>query len=315
MRKWTYLVAALLMSGTAATFTSCIDTEEPAGITDLRGAKADLLRAKAAYQTALANEKQADADFRLVQVERQKIELEIDKLRQDMIAAENEWKKDSLKARRDTLAANLEIKLVEMQEKKAWADYEFQKALEEIDAALITMKDNIYGQKISYYRVLLSGGTLYKEDGTVLNTISDANSALSVLESAENTLIQKQILMTKFLSETATYEADLTADLAEEKAILEIQQGLLDDLNEIEKAKDLPALNQQLADKRNDLAALDTEEADKLKEVLDLRAKSSTAQELADLRAKLITPDEYIVKTAAGTSETRYEDLQNYCSS
>ena len=32
MRKWTYLVAALLMSGTAATFTSCIDNEEPAGI-------------------------------------------------------------------------------------------------------------------------------------------------------------------------------------------------------------------------------------------------------------------------------------------
>ena len=28
MRKWTYLVAALLMSGATATFTSCIDTEE-----------------------------------------------------------------------------------------------------------------------------------------------------------------------------------------------------------------------------------------------------------------------------------------------
>ena len=37
MRKWTYLVAALLMSGTAATFTSCIDTTEPAGI-ERRGA-------------------------------------------------------------------------------------------------------------------------------------------------------------------------------------------------------------------------------------------------------------------------------------
>ena len=49
MRKWTYLVAALLMSGATATFTSCIDTEEPAGIHALRGAKTEVLRAQAAY--------------------------------------------------------------------------------------------------------------------------------------------------------------------------------------------------------------------------------------------------------------------------
>lgn len=177
------------------------------------------------------------------------------------------------------------------------------------------MKDNIYGQKISYYRVLLSGGTLYKEDGTESTSISSTNSALSVLENAENELIKKQILMTKFVSESATTEADLTANLAEKKALLEIQQGLLDDLNEIEKAKDLPALNQQLADKKNDLAAPDTEEADKWKEVLDLRAKSSTAQELADLQAKLDTPDEYVVKKADVKSETMYKDLKDYLSS
>lgn len=53
MRKWTYLVAALLMSGTAATFTSCIDTTEPAGIEALRGAKADFIKAKAEYERAL----------------------------------------------------------------------------------------------------------------------------------------------------------------------------------------------------------------------------------------------------------------------
>ncbi|MCS2594086.1 hypothetical protein NXV74_12340 [Bacteroides thetaiotaomicron] len=39
MRKWTYLVATLLMAGTTATFTGCIDTDEPEGIVDLRGSK------------------------------------------------------------------------------------------------------------------------------------------------------------------------------------------------------------------------------------------------------------------------------------
>ena len=42
MRKWTYLVATLLMAGTTATFTGCIDTDEPEGIAELRGAKSDL---------------------------------------------------------------------------------------------------------------------------------------------------------------------------------------------------------------------------------------------------------------------------------
>ena len=42
MRKWTYLVATLLMAGTTATFTGCIDTDEPEGIAELRGVCAAL---------------------------------------------------------------------------------------------------------------------------------------------------------------------------------------------------------------------------------------------------------------------------------
>lgn len=54
MRKVKYLVAALLLMGATTTFTSCIDNDEPAGISDLRGAKAELIRAKAAVETARA---------------------------------------------------------------------------------------------------------------------------------------------------------------------------------------------------------------------------------------------------------------------
>ena len=46
MRKWTYLVAALLMGGVTTSLTSCIDNDEPAGINELRGAKAALLKQK-----------------------------------------------------------------------------------------------------------------------------------------------------------------------------------------------------------------------------------------------------------------------------
>ena len=34
MRKWTYLVAALLVGGATTTFTGCIDNDEPAGIAE-----------------------------------------------------------------------------------------------------------------------------------------------------------------------------------------------------------------------------------------------------------------------------------------
>lgn len=50
MRKWTYLVAALLMSGATATFTSCIDNDEPYGIEQMRTAKAEFYSAQAAYK-------------------------------------------------------------------------------------------------------------------------------------------------------------------------------------------------------------------------------------------------------------------------
>ena len=57
MRKWTYLVATLLMAGTTATFTGCIDTDEPEGIVDLRGAKSELIKAQAAVKLVKWNGK------------------------------------------------------------------------------------------------------------------------------------------------------------------------------------------------------------------------------------------------------------------
>ena len=51
-----------LFAGTG-TFTSCIDNEEPAGIEELRGAKAELIRAKVAVEAANATFKLAEAEL------------------------------------------------------------------------------------------------------------------------------------------------------------------------------------------------------------------------------------------------------------
>lgn len=60
-KKWTYVAVACMLLGTAPVFTGCIDTDEPAGLEDLRGAKSELLRAKAAVEAAKVAEVQAQA--------------------------------------------------------------------------------------------------------------------------------------------------------------------------------------------------------------------------------------------------------------
>lgn len=296
MRKWTYLVAALLMSGATATFTSCIDTDEPAGITELRGAKAELLRAKAAFEIALANEKQAYADLQQVKVEREKIELEIDKLRQEMKAAENAWKQDSLQARRDTLAASLEIKLIEMQQQKAEADYDLQEAIEKINAALITMKDDIYTRKISYYKALLVGGDYINEDGNLVSI--GGYGASKDLATAETELFQLENQKVQFIAENQFFQANLEASLAKQQKVLEIQQGLRDDLDKL-NAVDVSDLNAQLAAKTNEQKALETKEGEAIKNLEALRAElQPTDEQLAELDKQKQAKKTYTIAVA-----------------
>ena len=64
MRKWTYLVAMLMLTCATTTFTGCIDTDEPQGITELRGAKAKLLEAKALVEAAKVAQVNAEAKLK-----------------------------------------------------------------------------------------------------------------------------------------------------------------------------------------------------------------------------------------------------------
>ena len=73
MNKKFYLGAILLATMTLSTgaLTSCIDNDEPEGITELRGAKAELLRAKAAVELANAELIQQQVNLAAIQVKLQ----------------------------------------------------------------------------------------------------------------------------------------------------------------------------------------------------------------------------------------------------
>ena len=115
MRKWTYLVAALLVGGATTTFTGCIDNDEPAGIEQLRGAKAEFIKAKAAYEDALTQ-------IQLVKVEREKVKLEKDQVNLEL-------KKCSL-----------EVEQAKTAEQKAFWEAEAQKRTEEFKAKMLDLQ-------------------------------------------------------------------------------------------------------------------------------------------------------------------------------
>ena len=93
-KKWTYVAIVSMMLGVAPVFTGCVDTDEPAGIENLRGAKAALLNAKAELELAkielvkaqAEHERQnaaiaeAEADYRKAEAEYYRAKTEQEKL-------------------------------------------------------------------------------------------------------------------------------------------------------------------------------------------------------------------------------------------
>lgn len=149
MRKWTYLVAVLLMAGTSTSLlTSCIDNDEPAGITDLRGAKAELLRAKAAVEQAEAAIKTAQVKWYEAEAEIKNQEAEQAKLKTSWLEAKYQAKKDSIQAETKKYVEKQNKLYIEALQASAEANAAYQKALAEIEAALVGVKESAYAERL-----------------------------------------------------------------------------------------------------------------------------------------------------------------------
>lgn len=304
MRKWTYLVAALLMGGVSTSLTSCIDNDEPAGITDLRGAKAELLRAKAAVQQALAAKEQAWAEGIIIGNQGKEINNQIKQLELELKQAATEWKKDSLQAMRDTLAVSLQTSLIKLQQKQAQADFNLKKTMEDLAAQLITMKDDIYSAKLGKYMAQLVGGRYYDEEGSPV-TLSPESSINKDYTDAQSALFKLEIQRIQFLSQDENYASGLEIEKAEYEETKKILEGLLADLEAIDPTDDA-ALNAKLAEKNNALAALDKEEAEKIAEIEKTREEilgKAGTQEILKAEETLAKPGTYTIATSDVSSE------------
>lgn len=187
MRKWTYLVATLLMAGTTATFTGCIDTDEPEGIAELRGAKSELIKAQAAVKLvevemnkalvaeqelinaglALKN-KSAEIDLQLHEldvklkqlwVERAEAATEVAKAQAEAAIAKAEADKTEWEKKKELVIEQYKAKMLIAETATAQAQEAFKQALEQIEASKILLTDeeqirlNVVEAKVAYAKI------------------------------------------------------------------------------------------------------------------------------------------------------------------
>lgn len=247
MRKWTYLVAALLIGGSAATFTGCIDNEEPAGITELRGAKAEFIRAKTAYENVLTEIKKIDIEKAQVDLDLKKVTLQIEQLKVAKAQAQNEYDIAAIQNNLEQLAETQKAKLLELQKTTVTNQEALEKALIDLDYTLKTYKDGKYEKAIS----------------DAIGALSGLRSAVTSQESTV-TGLQAQLLNAK-AELGASYRLGLVSDSLKLEKALDIQntvlaqlQGLAD-MSKTDLANEVVELDKQIGEIDNQVLEISKE--------------------------------------------------------
>lgn len=270
MRKWTYLVAALLMGGVSTSLTSCIDNDEPAGINDLRGAKAELLRAKAAVENAEAAIKTATAAIEQAKADYAQEKVAQEKLYTDWLTAKYEDDKTALQQDAAIREQAYLQKLYQAQSAAKQAELDYQRALAQIEIALGTAKDDAYAEAlqdllynktftIPSYQISVDPVThevTINSTGSSTTTINGLMNLSQKLANAKQelaeTIQQNLILGYKFDKDALKNDVAVTVEV--KKAELAVEEKALAELKEIIgiSLDDFEAKYQEIADKKKE---------------------------------------------------------------
>ena len=168
------ILFSALFAGTG-TFTSCIDTDEPEGITNLRGAKAELIRAKVAVEAANAAYVQAEATLKLAEASYKDAETRwklAEAAKEEALAAQEAARTEEEKARialqiakweneMKEIALDIQESLANKQAALAKAQFELETALKQIEVAKQLGLSSLDEAKISSLQELVK--TAYKK--------------------------------------------------------------------------------------------------------------------------------------------------------
>lgn len=295
MRKWTYLVAALLMGGVSTSLTSCIDNDEPAGINDLRGAKAELLRAKAAVENAEAAIKTATAAIKQAKADYAQEKVAQEKLYTDWLTAKYEDDKTALQQDAAIREQAYLQKLYQAQSAAKQAELDYQRALAQIEIALGTAKDDAYAEAlqdllytktftIPSYQISVDPVThevTINSTGSSTTTIYGLMNLSQQLADAKQELAEaiQQNLILGYKFDKDALKNDVAVTVEVKKAELAVEEKALAELKEIIgiSLDDFEAKYQEIADKKkeaeNNKTNVSIEEAKDLAENYDGKAQ------------------------------------------
>ena len=259
MRKWTYLVATLLMAGTTATFTGCIDTDEPEGIAELRGAKSDFIKAQAAVELveaelrkaqvaeqelvnaglALQN-KSAEIDLQLHELDIQLKQLLIEKEEAATAQAKAEAEAAIAKAEADkTKWENEKALIVEQYKEKmllaetatAKAQEAYKQAMEQIEASKLLLTDeeqarlNGVQAQVAYAKQAMDKA-MYGYSTTVIKRILSSEVANSTTTTNPDASTETNSSTTKYYVYLITEDPTQSADGYKAGSLKKLQEQL-----------------------------------------------------------------------------------------
>ena len=259
MRKWTYLVATLLMAGTTATFTGCIDTDEPEGIAELRGAKSEFIKAQAAVELveaelrkaqvaeqelvnaglALQN-KSAEIDLQLHELDIQLKQLLIEKEEAATAQAKAEAEAAIAKAEADkTMWENEKALIVEQYKEKmllaetatAKAQEAYKQAMEQIEASKLLLTDeeqarlNGVQAQVAYAKQAMDKA-MYGYSTTVIKRILSSEVANSTTTTNPDESTETNSSTTKYYVYLITEDPTQSADGYKAGSLKKLQEQL-----------------------------------------------------------------------------------------
>jgi len=226
MKRITYLVASLLLMGTTPMLTGCVDNDEPAGIEELRGAKAELLSAKAAVEAAKVATEQANAAYRNAEAEYVKAQVAYQQALTAKVNAETE--SGRLAAEQELAEARAKAE----QAAKAWElQYkEMEAKYKSLLIALATEQSTKVDAALSEYKKAVAE-TKGKMEGAAKTlrekqrSLDDALSKLELKKEVEMPTLQRKVV----LAERAVVAQEEVVDEAK-KAYEEAQNLQVSDL-------------------------------------------------------------------------------------
>lgn len=318
MKRFSYILAALLAGGATTALTSCIDTTEPAGITELRGAKAMLLKAKAAFIDAKTQREAVYLEQDKVQLESQKVDLELKKLNLELQKTLNAIKNDSanmahklyletIQKKRDSLALRAEEDWWKVQKDITTAEENYKKAIVDLQVALLTYKDEAIATKIEAYTKELYGDNWNSTSGSSSSVLT--GGLYGLLNQANLDLLEAQREKVLFTAKTDDYLNSLNLTKTKEEKILKIQQDLLARMKELSTkfAQDsLQAVKERIIEIDDTIALLDKKKVDLYTEIKTMRNTT-----LAGVSAELAEYDATLNKDTAFVMDIVDEKLQN----